>query len=64
MFDAYTLVGIRLFVGLALTAAAVVALVLFADVPLWAGLLLLGVLDAAEIAWAWVTLKRVQLRKG
>ena len=62
--DAYTIVGFRLFFGLALTAALVVLLVLLATVPWWAGLLLLAVLDAIEIAWAYVALRRLRTAKG
>jgi hypothetical protein len=61
--DVYTIVGFRLFFGLALTAALVVLLVLVADIPWWAGLLLLAVLDAIEIAWAYIALRRIRLAK-
>jgi hypothetical protein len=45
------------------TAALIVLLVLFANVPWWAGLLLLAALDAIEIAWAYVTLRRIRMAK-
>ena len=37
---------------------AVVGLVVALDVPFWAGLILLAVLDAGLLAWAFVRLKR------
>jgi len=62
--DAYTMIGFRLFVGLALTAGGVVLLVLVANVPWWAGLVLLAVLDALEIGWAYGALRRMRPHRG
>ncbi|MDA1035619.1 MAG: hypothetical protein O3B65_01910 [Chloroflexi bacterium] len=50
--------GVVLIGGLAVAAMAVVGLVVALDVPFWAGLILLAVLDAGLLAWAFVRLKR------
>jgi hypothetical protein len=58
--DRTTRIGVLLLGGLAVTALVVMALVLFAGVKLWIGLVLLAVLDAGELAWAYDAL----IRKG
>lgn len=55
--DRTTRVGVVVLGGLAAVAVVVLALVLALDMSIWAGLALLGVLDVALLAWAYVTLK-------
>ena len=61
--DAYTLVGVKLLGGLLVTAVVIVALVMFANVPWWAGLIVLAIADAAEIVWAYFVFKRMRTQK-
>lgn len=60
--DRTTRIGVLLLGGLAATALAVMALVLILGVKLWIGLVLLAVLDAAELAWAYDAL--IRKRRG
>jgi hypothetical protein len=56
--DRTTRIGVLLLGGLAVTALVVMTLVLFLGLKLWIGLVLLAVLDAAELAWAYDALIR------
>jgi hypothetical protein len=62
--DAYTLVGVKLFAGLAVTAAIVVALILFANLAWWLGLIVLAIANAAELAWAYAVFKRMRVPRA
>ena len=55
--DKTTRVGITLLGGLAVIAVVVVVAVILLDAKVWVGLLVLAVLDAALMAWAWSQLK-------
>ncbi len=58
-----TKIGFGIAAALALSAVAVVALVLLTDAPVWAGLALLAVLDVAIIAGGYWAVRRA-VRSG
>ncbi len=59
-----TYVGLGIIIALALSAVVVVALVLAAGVPVWAGLGLLAVMDLAIIGWGYRAVVRSVDRDG
>ena len=52
-------VGFAIIVGLAASAALTVVLVVAAGAPVWAGLVLLAVLDVAIIGWGYAAVRRM-----
>ena len=56
--DNATRIGFGIMFGLALSAAAVVALVVGLGAPIWAGLLVLAVLDIVIITWGYAAVRR------
>ena len=54
-------VGFAIIVGLAASAALIVVLVA-AGAPVWAGLVLLAVLDVAIIGWGYAAVRRMGTR--
>ena len=55
-------VGFAIIVGLAASAALTVVLVAAAGAPVWAGLVLLAVLDVALIGWGYAAVRRMGKR--
>jgi membrane protein implicated in regulation of membrane protease activity len=60
--DRTTRIGVMLLGGLGAAALVVMVLVLFLGLKLWMGLVLLAVLDIAELVWAYDALIRKRRR--
>jgi membrane protein implicated in regulation of membrane protease activity len=56
--DPATRIGFAIIIGLALSAVAVVLIVVVLGTPVWAGLALLALLDAAIIARGYTRVRR------
>ena len=53
VLDQTTRIGLGIIFGLAASAAAVIVIVVAGGAPIWAGLLILAVLDVVIIGWGY-----------